>query len=142
VSVIRRGAGIKVSLERPFYLIFNFAFLLISGTLSQGTPFSPRLISSNDTDFDFDGNPDILMHHSAWGANAILRMNGINPQGWTSLPVYSGWTPVASGDFNRDGSPDILMHHSAWGANAILTMNGINPQGWTSLPFYSGWTPV
>jgi uncharacterized repeat protein (TIGR03803 family) len=29
VSVIRRGAGIKVSLERPFYLIFNFAFLLI-----------------------------------------------------------------------------------------------------------------
>jgi hypothetical protein len=130
--------------------IFNkYAFLTVQAPVSTGGlwivdvgQFTNSNIALPVTDFDKDGDSDILMHHSAWGANALLQMDGTNPQGWTSLPFYSGWTPVTSGDFDRDGDPDILMHHSAWGANALLQMNSTNPQGWTSLPFYSGWTPV
>ncbi len=86
------------------------------------------------SDFDRDGDPDILWRNQASGEIALWYMNGaspVSPQGIATVPD-GNWKIVGVGDFDRDGDPDILWRHQGTGEIALWYMNGaspVSPQG-------------
>jgi hypothetical protein len=77
------------------------------------------------TDFNGDGNSDILWQNNTTGARAILLMDGTSPTGTAFLgTVATSWNIVGSGDFNADGNPDILWENTSTGQHIIWVMDG------------------
>ena len=91
------------------------------------------------SDFDRDGDPDILWRNQATGEIALWYMNGaspVAPQGIATVPD-GNWKIVGVGDFDRDGDPDILWRHQGTGEIALWYMNGaspVSPQGIATVP--------
>ncbi len=78
------------------------------------------------SDFNSDGQSDILWRNSATGENAVWLMNGTNLTGGVlTTPVTDpNWDISGTGDFDSDGQTDLLWRNGATGENAVWLMNG------------------
>jgi hypothetical protein len=78
------------------------------------------------SDFNSDGQADILWRNDATGENAVWLMNGTNlTQGVFITSVADpNWDIGGTGDFDSDGQTDILWRNGATGENAVWSMNG------------------
>jgi hypothetical protein len=78
-------------------------------------------------DFNRDGKPDILWHHTTSGQAVLWYMDGsvmvsgtfTTPNGLSDL----NWRVVAVGDYNKDERPDIVWRHQLSGQNSVWFMN-------------------
>ena len=79
-----------------------------------------------NTDFNRDGQSDLIWRNYATGQNAIWQMNGTtHSQGAYTTPVTDlNWSIAGTGDFNRDGQSDLVWRNYATGENAVWLMNG------------------
>ncbi len=87
------------------------------------------------TDFNGDGQPDILWENPSTGEHLIWFMNGAAFAGsWADLgSVPTAWQVAAVADFNGDGQPDILWENASTGEHLIWFMNGATYAGWADL---------
>ena len=91
---------------------------------------TPSVVKS---DFNGDGQADILWQNAASGARAIWFMNGTTFGSSSYLPaVATSWSIAGSGDFNGDGQTDILWQNTS-GARLIWLMDGAVRTGSVSL---------
>ena len=89
----------------------------------------------NRSDFNGDGQADILWQNSLTGERVIWLMNGTTYAGQANLPtIPTYWSIAGSNDFNRDGQADILWQNSSTGERAIWLMNGTTYAGSVALP--------
>jgi len=87
------------------------------------------------SDFNGDGQADILWQNVGSGDHGIWVMNGVAPSAWINLPVIAlAWQIVGTGDFNADGQTDILWENVGSGDRGIWIMNGTVPAAWINLP--------
>jgi len=90
---------------------------------------------SGQSDFNGDGQADILWQNIGSGDHGIWVMNGTAPSAWINLPVIAlDWRIVGTGDFNGDGQTDILWENVGSGDRGIWIMNGTVPAAWINLP--------
>ena len=79
------------------------------------------------SDFNKDGNPDIILRYKVAGSNLIWYMNGdgTNYISTVSAPAVANldWDIKGISDFNKDGNPDILWRNKVSGINVIWYMN-------------------
>ena len=95
-------------------------------TVTDLLPPSLTATSMNGTDFNGDGNWDILWYHNPTGTVGIWLMNGMQVlQTGTVGVLASGWSIAGTGDFNGDGKSDILWHHMPTGTVAVWLMNSM-----------------
>jgi plastocyanin len=82
------------------------------------------------SDFDNNGNTDLLWRNGTSGENVIWFMDGLNLVSGTftnpSALADVRWKMVGTGDFNNDTRPDILWRHDTSGENVVWFMNGAN----------------
>ncbi len=91
------------------------------------------------SDFDDDGNPDILL----LGTDRTLAfwlMNGTDVRtGLEPYPLPDGWRILGTGDFNKDGKTDVLLQHrdrslGFWLMDGVSIFQGLVPmsltEGW------------
>jgi hypothetical protein len=93
------------------------------GTIPSGLQTIP-------TDFNGDGNSDILWRHDS-GQVYFWDMIGLQPNaegGVAHAPVPNDWHIQGTGDFNGDGSSDILWRHNS-GQVYFWEMNGMQIKG-------------
>jgi hypothetical protein len=80
------------------------------------------------TDFDNDGDPDLIISRE-WDSLLLLENNNGNFKDVTSqygLDTYKGWwNGVAAGDFNNDGRLDFIATN--WGLNSIYQLDSAFP---------------
>ena len=80
------------------------------------------------TDFNGDGNPDILLENSSSGQRVLWLMGGPNNayviQGVDLGSLDPLWHIAGTADFNGDGSPDILLENTASGQRVLWLMGG------------------
>jgi len=95
-------------------------------------------IPNTVTDFNKDGNTDILMSNASQGWSGFYTMNGTTASNWVSLPYSSRAVATGAGDFNKDGNTDILMSNASQGWSGFYTMNGTTASNWVSLTYSSG----
>ncbi|MEA5570119.1 Calx-beta domain-containing protein [Calothrix sp. UHCC 0171] len=81
---------------------------------------------ANDTDFNGDGNPDLVWRNYQTGENAIWLMKGTAlEQGVSLIKVDDiNWKIEQIADFNGDRKLDLLWRNYRTGENAIWLMNG------------------
>ena len=113
------------------YQVYYYSNLVVSGGGFGGTPNAV-------TDFNKDGNTDILMSNASQGWSGFYTMNGTTASSWVSLPYSSGAVATGAGDFNKDGNTDILMSNASQGWSGFYTMNGTTASSWVSLPYAGG----
>src|SRR6266550_589477 len=91
--------------------------------LSNGSVFK-IVASPRKSDFNSDGNADILWQHTS-GGRAIWLMNRTTYGSSVSLgTVAISWNIAGSGDFNGDRKSDILWQNSSTGQRLVWLMNG------------------
>jgi len=109
---------------------YSSALATPSNPFSQPASGSVSWLELDSSDFNDDGNPDILWRNSFTGENIIWYMGGIDNTsiiGATQLiTVGLGWNIESTADFNRDGNPDIFWRNSVNGENIIWHMGGVN----------------
>jgi hypothetical protein len=115
------------------------ALWLMNGSSGGFTPVGVVNLGWVDTnweitatsDFNGDGQPDILWQNLSTGQRALWLMNGIGG-GFTPVSIVdlgwvdTNWVIASAGDFNADGKPDILWQNVATGQRALWLMNGIS----------------
>jgi len=78
-------------------------------------------------DFNRDGKPDVLWHHTVSGQAVLWYMDGSVLIGgrFTDPPGLSDtdWRMVAVADYNGDERPDIVWRHQATGQNVVWFMD-------------------
>jgi Ca2+-binding RTX toxin-like protein len=76
-------------------------------------------LNSTASDFNGDGQSDILWRNAVTGGNSIWRSGAsASEQSVTAVPDPN-WKIVGVGDFDGDGKADILWRNSGTGANSI-----------------------
>src|SRR5258707_481101 len=83
------------------------------------------------SDFNEDGNADILWHNSTSHETQIWFMNNFRIAGRATVvaedgsPIFVGppWSIAGSSDFNQDGNADIFWHNSTSHETQIWFMN-------------------
>ncbi|MBF0345460.1 MAG: VCBS repeat-containing protein [Nitrospirae bacterium] len=77
-----------------------------------------------NSDFNGDGNSDILWHNASAGQTVVWFVNGSTLSGASFLGgVDSNWQVKGKGDFDGDGNSDILWYNTATGQVAIWLLN-------------------
>ena len=78
------------------------------------------------SDFNEDGNSDILWQNANSGQASIWDMNAnaLTGGGGVSPNPGPAWKAIGSGDFNGDGHADILWQNTSTGQASIWDMNG------------------
>ena len=77
------------------------------------------------SDFDNDGQSDLIWQNTVTGERSFWLMNGTTFKVGVSLGMFApDWTIVGSGDFNRDGQTDLLWQNTITGERTIWLMNG------------------
>jgi hypothetical protein len=111
----------------------NVLWYMNGTALASGTFLTPATLAdtlwkmAGTGDFNRDGKPDILWHHSFSGQAVIWYMNGsVMASGtFTDPPGLAdvNWRIAAVGDYNVDASPDIVWHHQGSGQVVVWFMN-------------------
>jgi hypothetical protein len=91
------------------------------------------------SDFDNDGNSDLLWRDPDTGDNTVWLMNGTNYNGGYFLPsaLDPNWKIAVAADINKDGRLDLVWRNQATGENSVWFMNGKARINSTSLPVLS-----
>lgn len=76
------------------------------------------LLGSVASDFDGDGQSDLLWRNAGTGANAIW-LGADGDAGQEVVGADANWKVAGIGDFNGDGEADLLWRNSASGVNVI-----------------------
>ncbi len=78
------------------------------------------------SDFNRDGQPDLLWRHASSGANAVWYLNGSTLSSTAAIATVAdtNWQIVASADLNRDGQADLIWRHKTTGEDAVWYMKG------------------
>jgi surface antigen len=86
-------------------------------------PSTPK--SRINTDFDQDGQADILWQDSITGENKVWKMNGNIHVSDLKIDkgVESNWKIVATGDFDGDKKADLFWRNQVTGENVIWKMD-------------------
>ena len=102
--------------------------------------------SVRKSDFNNDGNPDILWRNASTGENYVWYLDGVTVLGGGSLPPVAdqNWKAVGTADFSNDGKPDILWRNVSSGENYIWYLDGVTVAGGGILPTVAdqNWTIV
>jgi hypothetical protein len=111
----------------------NVLWYMNGSVLAGGTFTTPAALTdvrwkmAGVGDFNRDGKPDILWHHTVAGQIVLWYMDGSVLVGgtFTTPPAFPdvGWQMVAVGDYNADERPDIVWRHQTSGQNAVWFMN-------------------
>jgi hypothetical protein len=80
----------------------------------------PAMVPVGTSDFDGDGNTDILFWTPGTGLLTIWHMSGVEILSKVECDTPVLGTPVAVFDYNRDGAPDILFQSGSEVVVAIL----------------------
>jgi hypothetical protein len=111
----------------------NVLWYMNGATLQGGTFTTPP--SLTDTrwkmagvgDFNRDGKPDVLRHHTFSGQAVLWYMDGSVMTGGTFTSpnglADTGWRVAAVGDYNTDERPDIVWRHQVSGQVVVWFMN-------------------
>jgi hypothetical protein len=87
------------------------------------------------SDFDRDGQSDIVLTNTSSGERVIWAMNGANIAGSMGLPTLpAAWRFAGNADFNGDGMNDLLLENTSTGDRIIWLMNGATVSGSVALP--------
>ena len=82
------------------------------------------------SDFNGDGQKDILWHHQADGRLYVWFMNGLTVTSGSYLTpaafTDTQWVIRGVADFNGDGKSDILWHHQGNGSLYVWFLGGTN----------------
>ncbi|MBW4624431.1 MAG: VCBS repeat-containing protein [Brasilonema octagenarum HA4186-MV1] len=122
----------------------NAIWQLDGTSLKQSTPLSAYAGDTSwdiagQADFTGDGKVDILWRNYRTGDNAILPMDGTNPQQAIALNKLDiGWQVAGLANFTNDGNVDILWRNSGTDETAIWQMNGTNLAQASALPKTGG----
>lgn len=88
-----------------------------------------RKRSRKRSDFDGDGNDDIVWQDPTTGALSLWRMVGVNRVDTLKFdpaaPVDANWKLVGVADFNGDTKPDLLWRNDTSGRLAFWLMDGV-----------------
>lgn len=103
----------------------------VSFSLAQAGTTEPALSKQWSSDFDGDGNNDILVQDSAVGTVEAWFLTNATVKGTQTLSdvLDATWTPVGRGDFNADGKPDILWQNKTDGQVSLWHMDGTTKTG-------------
>jgi len=71
------------------------------------------------SDFDGDGESDVIFRSSSSGQNVIWKSASYATQQAMTGVSSQAWKIVGTGDFNNDGKYDVLWRNSSTGANVI-----------------------
>lgn len=84
------------------------------------------VFSTQPSDFDNDGNADILWRNATTGENWMYRMyeNYILKSSPINAVTDLNWKVVGVHDFDDDGNGDILWRHAVTGENWLYLMDG------------------
>jgi PKD repeat protein len=87
------------------------------------------------SDFNRDGQSDILLTNTTTGERVIWAMNGNAIGGSLGLPTLpTVWRFAGNADFNGDGMNDLLLENATTGDRIIWLMNGSTIGGSVALP--------
>ncbi len=89
------------------------------------------------SDFNRDGQPDLLWRNIATGQSAVWFMSGTGVAAVRAvLPTVpdTGWQVAAVADFTGDGKPDLLWRNPDAGQNVVWHMDGLTFVSQTVLP--------
>ncbi len=91
------------------------------------------------SDFNRDGQVDLLWRHAVSGANAIWYMNGTTVASTAFMPTIAdvNWQLVGSADLNRDGLADLIWRHQTTGVHVVWYVNGATASWPALLPYVS-----
>jgi len=80
------------------------------------------------SDFDGDGEDDVLIRHQDDGRWFLYLMNGAVILDAASMDIATSldWEVAAVNDFNNDGMTDLLLHNQANGRWRMYLMNGLS----------------
>jgi YD repeat-containing protein len=103
-------------------------------TNSKGTTYGTDVVfigGGGNTDFNADGNQDILWRNKVTGGIVACYMNGVTGLGAGTIADSSdlNWDLIGTADFNDDGNPDLLWRHKTTGAIVVAYMNGVTGLG-------------
>ncbi|MBF0539744.1 MAG: DUF1566 domain-containing protein [Nitrospirae bacterium] len=98
---------------------------------SRVWPVRGGRVYRNMSDFNGDGNADLLWRDTATGDIAMWLMNGATITGgnYVSRGVPAEWQIKAIGDFNGDARSDVLLQDTINGDVYIWLMNGVKITG-------------
>lgn len=95
----------------------------------------PPSLDFTRTEFNSDGQTDLIWQNRLNGERGVWLMNGINSIGVVFLPTAPReWDIVGTADFNGDGQIDILWQNESNGQCGVWFMTGTNRIGIAFLP--------
>lgn len=95
----------------------------------------PPSLDFTRTEFNADGQTDLIWQNRLNGQRGVWLMNGISHIGERFLPTVAlEWSIVGTADFNGDGQIDILWENENNGQRGVWFMNGTDHIGTTFLP--------
>jgi hypothetical protein len=111
----------------------NVLWYMNGTVLTTGTFLTPSALPdvrwkmAGVADFNGDGKPDILWHHSSSGEVVLWYMDGSVLTGGTftspsALPD-TRWHIAAVGDYNADDRPDLVWHNDFSGQTVVWFMD-------------------
>ncbi len=111
--------------------LFNFELSRVDTTAT-----SAGLASS---DFNSDGQADMLRHNETSGAAVAWLMNGTQAESFPTLGTapIGDWHLVGTGDFNSDGQADMLCQDHSRGEVVIWFMDGTTVAGYDRIALLS-----
>ena len=97
-------------------------------------------VNFSDTDFDGDGDADILLRRLSDGKMLLWTMEGNEFQSYQWLTGYVGmdWKVSGVSDFDKDGDADIMLRRLSDGKMILWTMEGNEFQEYQWLTGYVG----
>jgi RHS repeat-associated protein len=88
------------------------------------------------SDFNRNGQADLLWRNLSTGANTIWFMTGTTKSTESAVDSVPGsdWRLVGTGDLNGDGKLDLVWRYLQTGSNTVWFMDGATMTGWAALP--------
>jgi uncharacterized delta-60 repeat protein len=132
--------GLRLPQGLPFFIrargFYSSGFGGSSGSVVESALDVFLPVSARFTDFNGDGQPDILWRNSVTGEIRVWYMNGADRIGSASIGSVSdlNWKISGLADFNYDGMTDILWRNGATGENYIWYMDGVSVLGTEFIP--------
>lgn len=110
-------ANTGLDFQRLDVLAFGEAILALA---------EPNEETGSDSDFNGDGNPDLVWRNTATGENQLWLMSEAALESVVTLPTENDldWQLVATGDFNGDADTDLVWRNFSTGENVFWWMDG------------------